>query len=131
MSPHACIPWVSVSSRIAFRLTLALLLVVGVQLTSGAASQAVAELSALSCCAHDCGHAPMHADSSRCCGVASRHADTAAVAPAMPGVTAPLLAVIGTSLNEAIPSGLSVAASAMLPGARAAPVFLLTRTLRL
>lgn len=131
MSARPCIPWGPVSSKIALRLALALALVLGAQVTYGAGSRAAAELRALSCCAHDCKHGPARtAAPNRCCGVAPSPGDTASVAPATPDVPAPLLAALGTQLESTFACHSALAPSPHAE-ARGAPIFLLTRTLRL
>ena len=112
--------------------SIALLLVVGTSASWGAAGQAVAELKALSCCTHDCGHGgEKAADPARCCGVASPHAAAASVAPAPPA-PAPTLVAVPFATSPALVAPRSLAAeSPSLAAARAAPVFLLTRSLRI
>jgi hypothetical protein len=120
-----------VTKRSLLRWSVALLLVVGTSASYGAATQSIAELRALSCCTHDCGHQKKAADPSRCCGVASPHAGAASVAPT-PTSPAPTLVVVlpATPASSAATPTLA-AASPDLAAARAAPVFLLTRSLRI
>jgi hypothetical protein len=120
-----------VTRRLLFRWAFALLLVVGTSASYGAATQLVREVKARSCCTRDCGHGPAKTvDPSRCCGVAPASAATTASAPAAP--TAPTL--VAASLTALTPfagvPSLGVA-SPDLAAARAAPVFLLTRSLRI
>ena len=118
-----------VTKRSLLRWSVALLLVVGTSASYGAATQSIAELRALSCCTHDCGHQKA-ADPSRCCGVASPHAATAAVAPT-PSSPAPALVTVLLATPASPPAPALAAASPNLAAARAAPVFLLTRSLRI
>jgi len=119
-----------VTKRSLLRWSVALLLVVGTSASYGAATQSIAELRALSCCTHDCGHQKA-ADPSRCCGVASPHAAAASVAPT-PSSPAPALVTVllATPVSPAAAPALA-ATSPGLAAARAAPVFLLTRSLRI
>lgn len=118
-----------VTKRSLLRWSLALLLVLGTSASYGAASQSIAELRALSCCTHDCGHrkAP---DPSRCCGIASPHAG-AAVTPTAPSPAPALVAVMLATPASRTAAPTLVQASPDLAAARAAPVFLLTRSLRI
>jgi hypothetical protein len=121
-----------VTKRSLLRWSVALLLVVGTSASYGAARQAVSELEALSCCTHDCGHAAEKpADPSRCCGVASPHAAAASVAPTPPSPAPALVAVpFAASPALAVPPSLATESPALV-AARAAPVFLLTHSLRI
>jgi hypothetical protein len=114
------------------RSAIALLLVVGTAVSYGAAAQRAAEMSARSCCTHDCGHGPAKAaDPSRCCGVAPADAAPASVAPAAPSA-APALVALSFASPALLADASSVAdESPDLAAARAAPVFLLTRSLRI
>ena len=123
---------VDVTKRSLLSWSIALLLVVGTSASWGAAGQAVAELKALSCCTRDCGHGgEKPADPSRCCGVASPHAAAASIAPT-PSSPAPALVTVllATPVSPAAAPALA-ATSPGLAAARAAPVFLLTRSLRI
>jgi hypothetical protein len=120
-----------VTKRLLLRWSIALL-VVGTAVSYGAARQSLAELKAMSCCAHDCGHDPAKAaDPSRCCGVAPASAAATSVAPAAPSLApAQVVALLAAPASIATASSL-VATSPDLAAARAAPVFLLTRSLRI
>jgi len=118
-----------VTKRSLLRWSVALLLVVGTSTSYGAASQSVTELRALSCCTRDCGHRKA-ADPTRCCGVASPHAAVASITPTSPSPAPVLVAVLLAA--SASPTAAPVRATAPdLAAARAAPVFLLTRSLRI
>ena len=120
-----------VTKRLRLRWSIALLVVVGTAVSYGAARQSLAELKAMSCCAHDCGHDPAKAaDPSRCCGVAPASA-AASVAPAAPSPAPVQLATLiaAPATITAVPS--LAADSPDLAAARAAPIFLLTRSLRI
>jgi hypothetical protein len=115
--------------RILLRWSIALLVVVGTAVSYDAARQSLAELKAMSCCAHDCGHdAAKAADPSRCCGVAPANAAAASVAPAPPSSAPAQLATFLVAPASITPAS-SLAAD--LAGARAAPVFLVIRSLRI
>ena len=118
-----------VTKRSLLRWSVALLLVVGTSASYGAATQSIAELRALSCCTHDCGHQKA-ADPSRCCGVASPHAAAASVAPTPPS-PAPVLVTVLLATPASPAAAPALATSPDLAAARAAPVFLLTRSLRI
>jgi hypothetical protein len=120
-----------VTRRLLFRWAFALLLVVGTSASYGAATQLVRELKARSCCTHDCGHGPTKTvDPSRCCGVAPAGA-AAVSAPAAP-TAAPTLSAVSLAAPAALADVSSVAVESPDPAAaRAAPVFLLTRSLRI
>jgi hypothetical protein len=119
-----------VTKRSLLRWSVALLLVVGTSASYGAATQSLAELRALSCCTHDCGHGKP-ADPSRCCGVASPHAGVASVTPTVPAPAPTLVAVLLAPPASLAPPPALAAGSQDLAAARAAPVFLLTRSLRI
>jgi hypothetical protein len=91
-----------VTKRSLLRWSIALLLVVGPSASYGAATQSIAELRALSCCTHDCGHQKA-ADPSRCCGVASPHAAAASVAPTAPSPAPALVAVLPATRSRRPP----------------------------
>jgi hypothetical protein len=112
------------------RWSIALLLVVGTSVSYGAATQRLAELKALSCCAHDCKHGPARTvDPSRCCGV-SPDSTATSVTPAAPSAAPALVATLLAPASFAAPSSL-VADAPDVAAARAAPLFLLTRSLRI
>jgi hypothetical protein len=120
-----------VTKRLLVRWSIALLVVVGTSASYGAATQRVREVAAKSCCARDCGHGPAKtADPSRCCGVAPAAAATASVTPAAP--SAPTLVTMSLPAPASLGAVSCLAAeSPHLAAARAAPVFLLTRALRI
>ena len=121
-----------VTKRSLLRWSVVLLLVVGTSASWGAAGQAVAELKALSCCTHDCGHGgEKPADPNRCCGVSSPHIGAVFVAPTPPSPPSTLVAVLSTTAAVLAAPRSLVAESPSLAAARAAPVFLLTRSLRI
>lgn len=119
------------TKRLLLRWSIALLIAITTWATHGTAAQTAAELNALSCCAHDCGHDPARAaDPSRCCGVAPS-AGEAVSAPAAPS-PAPALVTVLAAAPAASDAPAALAETAVdLTGARAAPVFLLTRSLRI
>ena len=121
-----------VTKRLLLRVSIALLVVVGTGVSYGAARQSLAELKAMSCCAHDCGHDPAKAaDPSRCCGVAPANAAAASVAPAAPS-PAPAQVAMLLAAPACITAASSLAVeSPDLAAARAAPLFLVTRSLRI
>jgi hypothetical protein len=119
-----------VTKRSLPRWSLALLLVVATSASYGAAMQSTAELQALSCCTHDCGHQKA-ADPNRCCGVASPHANAATIAPTPPSPAPALVVVLLATPASPADEPTLAAASPDLAAARAAPVFLLTRSLRI
>lgn len=120
-----------VLSKRLFPLTLALLLATSVQATQGSPLRTLAELRAAHCCSHTCRHGRTTSGAARhCCQVAQD--DPGVLAGAKPAVDAP--AVIAVVL-DAVPAVLGAPASGVVTGTpplpRAAPLFLLTRTLRL
>jgi hypothetical protein len=121
-----------VTKRLLLRWSIALLVVVGTAVSYGAARQSLAELKAMSCCAHDCGHHPAKAaDPSRCCGVAPANAVAASVTPAAPS-PAPVQVAALLDAPASIAAVSSVAATSPdLAAARAAPLYLVTRSLRI
>jgi hypothetical protein len=121
-----------VTKRSLLRWSVTLLFVVGTSASYGAARQAVSELEALSCCAHDCGHAEeKRADPSRCCGIASPDTAAASVAPTPRSPVPALVAVpFAESAALAVPPSLAIE-SPVPAAARAAPIFLLTHSLRI
>jgi hypothetical protein len=121
-----------VTRRLLLRWSIALLVVVGTGMSYGAARQSLAELKAMSCCAHDCGHGPAKAaDPSRCCGVAPASAAAASAVSVAPS-PAPSQVVAVLSAPASITAAPSLAAASPDPAAaRAAPVFLVTRSLRI
>jgi len=119
-----------VTKRSLLRWSVALLLVVGTSASYGAATQSIAELRALSCCTHDCGHQKA-ADPSRCCGVAPQHAAAVSAAPTAPSRAPALVAVLPAMPASRAMAPALAATSPDLAAARAAPVFLLTRSLRI
>ena len=118
------------TKRLVLRWSIALLLVVGSAAAYAAPLQSLAELRALSCCTHDCHHGAGRAvDPERCCGVAQ--ADTAAPAASAAPAAAPALVA---TLHAISVSPAALASFTPLSGrvaARAAPLFLLTRSLRI
>jgi hypothetical protein len=112
--------------------SIALLVVVGTGVSYGAARQSLAELKAMSCCAHDCGHDPAKAaDPCRCCGVAPASTAATSVVPVAPSA-APSQVVAVLSAPASITAASSLATASPDPAAaRAGPVFLITRSLRI
>jgi hypothetical protein len=120
-----------VTKRLLLRWSIALLVVVGTGVSYGAARQSLAELKAMSCCAHDCGHDPAKAaDPSRCCGVAPASTAATSVVPVATS-PAPAQVVAVLAAPASITASSLAAASPDLAAARAAPVFLITRSLRI
>ena len=121
-----------VTRRALLRWSIALLLVVGTAASYGAAAQSLAELRALSCCTHDCEHSGRRpVDPSRCCGVAPAAGAVVSASVAAPSPAPTLVAtLLAPPVTVAVPS-LRIAASPDAAAARAAPVFLLTRSLRI
>ena len=120
-----------VPSKRVFPFALALLLATSVQVTQGAPLRALAELRAAKCCASVCHHGRTTSGAARhCCRVAQD--DPGVLAAAKQPLVAP--ALDGVLLDRA-PAVLGEPAWGVVAGpaplARAAPVFLLTRTLRL
>ncbi|MGH7822664.1 MAG: hypothetical protein ACREQ9_23140 [Candidatus Binatia bacterium] len=108
----------------------ATVLAFGLQVGYAAPSRATTELRAVSCCADHCGHSERPAGAAECCNLGQANdgpAANAAVARAdMPA--APTASLVGLFAASARPAGdFHVAA----PRERAAPIFLLTRSLRL
>lgn len=120
------------TKRLLSRWSIALLVVVGTAVSYGAARQSLAELKAMSCCAHDCGHHPAKAaDPSRCCSVAPANAAAASVAPAAPSPAPVQVAALFVAPASITAPSSRAAESPDLAAARAAPVFLVTRSLRI
>jgi hypothetical protein len=121
-----------VTKRLLLRWSIALLVVVGTGVSYGAARQSLAELKAMSCCAHDCGHDPAKAaDPSRCCGVAPASTAATSVVPVAPApASAQVVAVLAAPASITAAS-LLAAASPDLAAARAPPLFLVLRALRI
>ena len=118
-------------SKRLFPFALTLLLAIGVQATEGAPLRALAELRATKCCADVCHHGrPTKGAARHCCQVAQD--DPGVLVSAVPPLVAPALAAAFLDRSPAVlgePSWCSVADPA--PQARAAPLYLLTRSLRL
>lgn len=111
--------------------SVGLVLAIALWATHGPATQAAAELRALAHCAHDCGHDPgRSAAPSRCCGVSPGVDDALAAAPTAPPMAPALLLATAAPADGPLAAP-SLAAIAGDGGARAAPVFLLTRSLRI
>src|SRR5262245_50858397 len=107
-----------------------LVLTVSVQATHGAPSRAIAELHAAKCCAHVCHHPHNAGAARRCCQVAQ---DDPGVVVAANELRAPMLLSLPVDVVSAHlgPSSGDVLRDVEAPRGRAAPLFLLSRTLRL
>jgi len=119
-----------VASKRLIPLAVALLLATSVQVTQGAPFRALAELHATKCCADVCHHGRTKGAARHCCQVAQD--DPGVVGAAKQLVTAPTLVAVFVDRAPAVlgePAWGVIAGTAPLP--RAAPLFLLTRTLRL
>ena len=110
--------------------SLTLLVAFGVQAAQGAPLRATRSLRATWCCATTCHHAPTSHGTRECCQARDGDSDTATVR-ATPTVREPItlaIAVVPPLLAQAAPFRISAEPAFT---ARGAPVFLLTRSLRL
>jgi hypothetical protein len=120
---------VPVSRRRIAPAVLAVTLAMTVQAAHGAPGRVLAELHAARCCANTCHHARTNGGARECCGIGQDDPGVLAGAKVLPAPAA-TVAVDVSAVAVAAPT---VERVADLPDARgrAAPVFLLTRTLRL
>jgi len=95
-------------------------------------ARANAELRAVHCCATHCRHARSSHAAARCCGL-QRPADQTATIKSTKGADKPQTHSVMLAVIEAgpWPAGEALVSGAARVTSRAAPVFLLTRTLRL
>ena len=121
----------TVSLKRLSRASLTLLVAFGVQAAHGAPARATQTLRAVWCCSTSCHHSTSAPAASRCCGVGQSHDDTATIAPkAAAHAAAATPALVTPALPTAESLALRRLCTGSLPGARAAPLFLLTRSLR-
>jgi hypothetical protein len=122
----------AMSARTSLRVAVFSLVVLGAQAAYAAPAHAIAGMRARHCCAAHCRHAGSAAAADRCCHLRQSTDDLATLAsPRAHLETQVHLAVTAPAL---VPAGRATTASAPEPPgrtARAAPLFLLTRTLRL
>ena len=114
-------------------LSLILAMTVGAQVVHGAPARATKLARALSCCAHHCPkHHPVSQTGARhCCDVQPADADTATPAASPLDSSPPFTAAIAIALPAVHAPAPGGAHELPLAAARAAPVFLLSRSLRL
>jgi len=120
-----------VSSKRLFPFALAVLLATSVQAAHAAPLRALAELRAVRCCKDTCRHGqPTRSTARHCCQVAQDDPGMLAATPGIvPGAAPAVLALDAPLTTPGTPRWTVVAGTA--PVARGAPIFLLTRTLRL
>jgi hypothetical protein len=114
-------------------LTVIALTVIVAQMPTGAPQRLASELRSIECCAENCVHRSVgEASKCKCCYV-SKPADVAAMeAPRRSAPSSAPLHLPAANASQAGPLAILIADGAdWLPGARAAPIFLQVRSLRL
>jgi len=114
---------------------LVLLIAFGVQTAQGTPTRTLAALRAVWCCLTVCHHSNVGAAASRCCGVAQSDGDVATVAPASrlaaPVADGALLVAPGVQQQVLPRTEFRLIGAVRDPPPRAAPLFLLTHSLRI
>jgi hypothetical protein len=118
-------------ARYALRIALVLALAFSVQAAHGAPARAAGVLRALHCCATKCHRTTSAGAAAQCCQVAPSDADTAGRAPLPHDLSPALHGVPASILALGLPAVVGAGESFSGAAARAAPVFLLSRSLRL
>jgi hypothetical protein len=120
-----------VSSKRLFPFALAVVLATSVQAAHAAPLRALAELRAVKCCTHVCRHGRTTKSTARhCCQVAQDEPGIVAAAQGVaPAAEAAVLVLDLPAATLGTPRWTIIAGTTPLP--RGAPIFLLTRTLRL
>jgi hypothetical protein len=119
----------TVSRKRLVRSAVALVVAIGVQASHGAPLRSIAAIHAVRCCATDCHHGGTADTARACCGV---ERDDPGVLGAASPPPAPDTAPLPVVFDLAPPAPLARSSVDGVPAAaRAAPLFLLTETLRL
>ena len=118
-----------VSRKRLVRSAVALVLAIGVQVAHGAPLRSIAAIHAVRCCATNCHHGGTADTARACCGVERDDPGVLAATSAAPPPDASALPLV-LDVPRPVPSARSFV-DAVPASARAAPLFLLTETLRL